>query len=561
MLYVIAVGMALCILAWIAERLLAQWGWSRRFVWVAALLASVIVPLALMSRPATLSTLESGRPAAATIGTTLGSDGFSGGPTDSERHTVNPTPRPWLNRPELDRLLVSVWAALSGGLSLWLLVASWALSRKLRHWPIETIDGHVVRIAQSTGPAVCGAFAPSIVIPRWVASAPNPVRELILLHEHSHLRARDPLMFRIALLLVVLAPWNVPAWWLLHRLRFAIEVDCDARVLGATQRDAVTYGEVLLTIGQRPSHLPAGSMALNESSSQLERRIRIMMFSRPRLSALATGTLALLAGGVVTGAASLDAPRLTSDKPAAIRAVSEFLIPPPKWLDLRWREIDASLRSLLERQYPQFLSYDGDEIPLIEVLFKRDGSVERSELRMLANRSELGYGIHLFAHTDAKTEALAYVQPRELQPPGSEKRIYFHFGERKNPANTYAYANSLGDVAGDSAAQNRFVLSRYFPDVAQERVSGGPILWILLDRRGNILESGRESASPELNNSSEILSRIMARYPEIRTNGGRMEALRSANRGPLEDGKGNQVILSYFWLEHDSPMPGSWARR
>jgi bla regulator protein blaR1 len=43
--------------------------------------------------------------------------------------------------------------------------------------------------------------------------------------------AHDPLLPRVAQLMVALAPWNLPAWWQLRRLRFAIQVDSDARVL------------------------------------------------------------------------------------------------------------------------------------------------------------------------------------------------------------------------------------------------------------------------------------------------------------------------------------------
>jgi beta-lactamase regulating signal transducer with metallopeptidase domain len=560
MLYVLAIGVAVSILAWAAEQLLASRGLARRFVWAAALLASVIVPIALMSI-ATPAVMQTAGPAAAASGSTIDSGGATAGPILAEPGTLQRMLRLWPSRPELDILLGWTWGGLSCGLILWLIAASWALSRRLRDWPIETFDGQIVRITKSTGPAVCGVFATSVVIPRWVAAAPKHLRELILLHEQCHLRANDPLLFRSALLLVVLAPWNLPMWWLLHRLRFAIEVDCDARVLRSTDQDVAMYGEALLTIGQQPSHLPAGSVALNESASQLERRMRIMMIDTPRISALAAGALALLAGGVVAGAATLNAPSLASGKPAAVQTAAEVLIPPPKWLDLRWAEIDASLRTLLERQYPQFLGYDGDEIPLIEVLFGRDGGVERAELRMLASRSELRYRNILFEKSDAKTEALAYVQPRELQPPASAKPVHFHFGERMSPTNTYAYANSLGDMGKDSAAQDEYVLNRYFSDVAQERVTGGPILWVLLDREGKILESGREAAGPELYNSSGVLSRIMARFPEIRTNGGRMSTVLGTRGQPLQDGNGNQVILNYFWLEQDSPFPGSWARR
>ena len=53
----------------------------------------------------------------------------------------------------------------------------------------------------------------------------------VIAHEQSHLEARDPQLFTLALALLVFMPWNLPLWWQLRRLRYAIEIDCDARVL------------------------------------------------------------------------------------------------------------------------------------------------------------------------------------------------------------------------------------------------------------------------------------------------------------------------------------------
>jgi hypothetical protein len=39
----------------------------------------------------------------------------------------------------------------------------------------------------------------------------------------------------VALLVAVLVPWNLPVWRQLRRLRLAMEVDCDARVLRGGQ--------------------------------------------------------------------------------------------------------------------------------------------------------------------------------------------------------------------------------------------------------------------------------------------------------------------------------------
>jgi len=97
--------------------------------------------------------------------------------------------------------------------------------------------------------------------------------------------------------------------------------------------------------------------------------------------------------------------------------------------------------------------------------------------------------------------------------------------------------------------------------VSRDRVTAGPILWVVLNRKGEVLESGREAASPELNNSSEILRRVMVRFPQIQTNEGRMSSILGASGKPLQDDKGNQVILNYIWLDQGSPLPGSWARQ
>jgi bla regulator protein blaR1 len=73
-----------------------------------------------------------------------------------------------------------------------------------------------------------------------------------------HIAARDPWLLLLALAIVVAAPWNLPLWWELRRLRFAIEVDCDARVV-SRGADVRTYGEVLLAVGQQGAITPRGS--------------------------------------------------------------------------------------------------------------------------------------------------------------------------------------------------------------------------------------------------------------------------------------------------------------
>jgi lipopolysaccharide transport protein LptA len=174
-------------------------------------------------------------------------------------------------------------------------------------WPVVQVNGRSIKLAERTGPALFGVLRPQVILPRWLLDASPVTRSIVIAHEESHLAARDPLLLRVAQLIVALAPWNLPAWWQLRRLRFAIEVDCDARVL-QTNIDPVSYGEALLAIAQHRSRLPLGAVALTESISQLERRIQVMLSKTPRYYAVPAATFAALAAAFVACATQLQVP-------------------------------------------------------------------------------------------------------------------------------------------------------------------------------------------------------------------------------------------------------------
>jgi len=160
--------------------------------------------------------------------------------------------------------------------------AAWALTRRQRSWRKVLVDGQPVWLAAATGPAVIGTLRPSIVVPEWSLTLPPDQRALMLEHERQHVRARDPLLLRSAALIGVLMPWNLVAWWLVRRVRLAIELDCDARVL-AGGRDSRAYGNLLLDVCER--RLQSGVLlapALFERTSSLTRRIMAMRPDRPK---------------------------------------------------------------------------------------------------------------------------------------------------------------------------------------------------------------------------------------------------------------------------------------
>src|SRR6185437_11327218 len=103
--------------------------------------------------------------------------------------------------------------------------------RARRAWPSTHLHGVRVRVSPAAGPAVIGVSRPEIVVPRWLLGRDDDEQRLVLAHEVEHLRARDPLVLALGWLAIALVPWNPAVWFMASRLRLAVELDCDARVL------------------------------------------------------------------------------------------------------------------------------------------------------------------------------------------------------------------------------------------------------------------------------------------------------------------------------------------
>jgi hypothetical protein len=171
-----------------------------------------------------------------------------------------------------------------------------------------------VRIAPAAGPAVVGLVAAEIVVPRWLLGRAEHEQQLVIAHEREHLRARDHLALAAGCLGVALMPWHPAVWWMLRRLRLAIELDCDARVLRRGV-PASTYGTTLIDLAGQCTGFRLAATALAEAGSHLERRILAMNTAPRRRSMLrvgafcAAGAIALLAAceAKVPTAAEIDA--------------------------------------------------------------------------------------------------------------------------------------------------------------------------------------------------------------------------------------------------------------
>jgi TonB family protein len=286
-----ALALLLAIAAIAAERALRTIGREARGPWVFALASAIGWPFAA---PAVAAAFGRGATAAVTPLAPVTTDGSTVVTISSALPVL---PAAWTGR--LDAALVALWACASLALIARLLLAMRALSRMERTADRDVIDGVPVLVTPTVGPAVFGAHRPRVLMPRWLFDLDAPLRELVMRHEQEHCRARDPQLTLVVACAIALTPWNLGVWWIAKRLRLALEVDCDVRVLRHA-RDAERYSRLLLFIAQRQSHVRLAPM-LAESNSHLSRRIDAMHAPRPTNPRVRTTAFALLAVCALAG--------------------------------------------------------------------------------------------------------------------------------------------------------------------------------------------------------------------------------------------------------------------
>jgi beta-lactamase regulating signal transducer with metallopeptidase domain len=133
-------------------------------------------------------------------------------------------------------------------------------------------------------PITVGWLKPTIVLPaRWWQWPPDQL-DAILLHEHEHVRRRDPLVQWVALLNRAVFWFHPLAWWLDRQLSTLAEEVCDEAVL-ARGYDRRRYSECLLGLAHAAARaggrVTAIGMAI--SGASLPRRIhQILDWTQPR---------------------------------------------------------------------------------------------------------------------------------------------------------------------------------------------------------------------------------------------------------------------------------------
>ena len=319
MIYVIVVSLLLGLAALAFERSARLRHKPTRWLWGASMIVSLLLPVTIASVslqiPRMMSSVNPAIPGKIVVLRQMAAGELS--------------PSAWLTAgtgqfaasPGLDRLLEGAWLVASTALLLTVASSGAQLSWRRRRWERGNMAGVPVYISEDSGPAIVGLLHPHIVVPRWLTDAARDEQELVIAHEHAHLEAHDAQLLTIALCLLVCVPWNLPLWWQLRRLRFAIEIDCDARVL-RRGHDVRRYGEALIAVGERQSANIAVVVAMSESKSFLEYRIRNMLRKRTKWAWAPAMMLACFGAVLVAGAAEVSPPNVEPSAAPAQREIA-----------------------------------------------------------------------------------------------------------------------------------------------------------------------------------------------------------------------------------------------
>ena len=373
MWYSIVISAFIGLAAVACERMLRLAGQPARWAWGAAIVTSVAIPLYALLQPAAPAGVV---PVALDTPSTIIDPAwllqFLNAPAASPTYTA------------LTGTILTVWITASLLLAAVLTTSQLRVRRETNECPVKIVDGVLVRQTQSLGPAVIGSFPSIIVLPAWVQCLEADRRRLVLSHELEHIHAGDLKLLSAGLLTAVLVPWNIPLWWQLRRLRDAVELDCDDRVLKSaadprSRVDPRVYGELLLEVARHRSDLIFPAPALSNPKSLLARRIHKMMHPNPKARAVRAGVAAAAATVLVA---------LACDTPAPVAVEFNSELGTATGMSEVYLEGEVEVRP--ERisgpfpRYPEMLRQAGIEgRVLLEFVIEQDGTVDSSSLHVL----------------------------------------------------------------------------------------------------------------------------------------------------------------------------------
>ena len=381
MIYALAVGVLLALAALLAERGARRAGGPGRWMWVAAIGLTVVLPLLAQWRPTATAAVDRAESAAAIETMTLDPVLVA-----SRDQSLVDRLAGWAREVEpklarlmgaagesaiADRIAILLWTLASLVVLGAIVIAAFRLAMARRGWSLALLDEQFVRVSEDVGPAVVGFLRGEIVVPAWTLDLPPERREMLLAHEREHLRARDPLLLLAALIALVMMPWNVALWWQVRRLRLAVEMDCDRRVL-RHGGDIRAYGALLIEVGRRSARAPLAAAAFSEPATHLERRIHMMLARTPRWRVLRATALAAAGLGLVIVACDMQPPTgVSPDDEVALATLGAN----GKSYNVRQGTLAADLRAAIEAFHPELLREQDGQRWIVQLTLDQEGRV------------------------------------------------------------------------------------------------------------------------------------------------------------------------------------------
>ena len=382
-IYVVTVSFLLGLAAWAFERAVRSFAFPTRWIWVGAMGGSLGYMLLAVLRPATSSP-----PLGTVVSTPL--DALLVPVVGSITRLAEASP----SGINIEALLGVGWVVLTLSVTAVLLRAHLRLRSDRSTWTPAELDGRDVLVSEDLGPGVVGWIRSVIVMPRWAFGMPAEERELMLQHEGEHCNAGDTRLAGLALLLLMLLPWNLPLWWQVHRLRLAIEIDCDHRVLHRSA-DVKRYAMLLVEISARGTASRLSALAFARPIPSIERRILAMTDTRDDPRYIRMIGLTLLAALLVVASCQVEQVSITIDveqvTPGASagasvpRVITIELLPTPEQIRARAdeaervvdqtervAELEAELEELLRTRRAERFAEIDDDITSFPTRFRDD---------------------------------------------------------------------------------------------------------------------------------------------------------------------------------------------
>jgi TonB family protein len=466
----------------------------------------------------------------------------------------------------------AVWSAADVGLLLWLaasvVMLGWValmvtrLVRASRRWRVEQLDGGPVLMTGTVGPAAVGVRRGVVVLPSWVMELDRELRAMLVRHERSHVDAGDPRLLLAAFVLLAAMPWNPVAWLLVLRLRNAIELDCDARVLSAGA-DPARYGSLLLEVGRRRSAHALVMATFAEPRVFLEERIRRIakwpLERRPGRAALFTATALFMFVAALSCADPLRVPdgiespteaAQRQEAPltpqAAVDSAKPIFTPMTRRPELLNRD---EVQEALVRSYPPLLRDAGIAgSPTVHFFIDETGAVRRTQIARPSGHPALDAAalrvaeVMRFSPAYNRDEVVSVwieipivfrangdePQQRAGRSPEEVREAIVAMREREARAVAERRARPLGEPDGPvftpmterpellNRPETQQALVRNYPPLLRDAgVGGSPTVHFLIDETGEVrrLLLSRSSGYPALDEAAMAVAKVMRFSP------------------------------------------------